>query len=150
MELAGTHLLQTDPETLWTALHDPVLLQQCVPGCHRVAWTGEDTLTAEIVLRAGTAKRHYTGRVRIADAHPHEQYRLLFGENDHGTSVSALITLTPREDGTLFHYTVEAKLDGYLARLGTPIAAAIAYRIANRFFKRLGEALEHYPTLERP
>lgn len=148
MELSGEYLLQADPETLWSALHDPELLERCVPGCDRVAWTGEDTLTADIVLRAGTAKRRYSGRVRIADARPHERYRLLFGEPERGTSVSALVTLTPGDSGTRFRYDVEARLDGYLARLGAPVAAAIAGRIASRFFKRLDKALSEYPAIQ--
>lgn len=147
MELSGEYLLQTDPETLWAALHDPVLLERCVPGCDRVTWTGEDTLIADIVVRAGTAKRRYSGRVRIADARPHERYRLLFGEREHGTTVSALVTLTPVDNGTRFRYHVEARLDGYLARLGASIAAAIAGRIAGRFFKRLDKALIDYPAV---
>jgi len=148
MELGGEHLLQTDPETLWTALHDAALLERCVPGCDRVSWTGEDTLTAEIVLRAGTARRRYTGRVRIADAHPHQRYRLLFGESGQGTSVSTLITLTPRGGHTLFRYEVHARLDGYLARLGAPVAAAIANRLARRFFRNLDRALADYPAMQ--
>jgi len=148
MQLGGKHLLQADAETLWTALHDAALLERCVPGCDRVTWTGKDTLTAEIVLRAGTATRRYTGRVRIADARPHECYRLLFGESGHGTSVAALITLTPRDGATLFRYEVEARLDGHLARLGAPVAAAIANRVARRFFRRLDRALTDYPAVQ--
>lgn len=144
MELGGEYLLQTDPETLWAALHDAELLARCVPGCERVEWVGADTLEAEIALRIGTAKRRYRGRVRVADARPHESYRLLFGTTERGSSVVARIRLEPHADATLFRYDVEARLDSYLARLGIPVAVAIARRIAGRFFKRLDVALADY------
>lgn len=146
MELAGDHLLGTDPETLWSALHDAELLERCVPGCERAHWVGQDTLEAEIVLRIGAAKRRYRGRVRIADARPHVSYRLLFGTAESVNSVAALIRFTPQAHGTLFGYQVEARLDSYLARVGVPLAAAIARRIAARFFARLDAALADYPA----
>lgn len=141
MELAGKHRLHGTPERVWDALHDTALLARCVPGCNQIEWIGEDTLEAEIELSIGNAHRRYRGRVRIADASPHRSYRLLFGEERHASSVTALIELAAEERKTLLSYRVDAKLDGYLARVGTPVARAVARRIAKRFFKRLDEAL---------
>lgn len=150
MEFEGDHLLRSDPETLWVALHDTELLERCVPGCERVSWIGNNTLEAEIVLRIGAAKRRYRGQVRITDARPYQSYRLSFGAADNGNSVAALIRLEPQVNGTLFHYRVEAQLDHYLAKIGVPVAAAIARRIARRFFRRLDAALTDYTVAENP
>lgn len=144
MEFGGNYLLPADPETLWTALHDTELLERCVPGCERISWIGTDTLEAEIVLRLAAAKRRYRGRVRIADAQPYESYRLLFGASESGSSVAAVIHFEPQQDGTVFRYKVDARLDSYLARLGVPVAAAVARRIAGRFFRNMDTALVEY------
>lgn len=141
MDLEGKHRLHGSPEQVWNALHDTVLLVRCVPGCKQIEWIGTDTLEAEIELSIGNAHRSYKGRVRIADAEPHQSYKLLFGEDGHASSVTALIELEADEGHTRLHYTVDAQLDGYLARIGTPIAKAVAKRIAKRFFKHLNTEL---------
>ena len=141
MDLEGRHRLHGNPEQVWNALHDTVLLARCVPGCKQIEWIGTDTLEAEIELSIGSAHRSYKGRVRIADAELHRSYKLLFGEDGHASSVTALIELKDDADHTHLHYTVDAQLDGYLARIGTPIARTVAKRIAKRFFKQLDAAL---------
>jgi uncharacterized protein len=141
MDLEGKHRLHGTPEQVWNALHDTVLLARCVPGCKQIEWLGTDTLEAEIELSIGNAHRSYRGRVRIAEADPHQSYKLLFGEDGHASSVTALIELKAEEEFTHLHYTVDAQLDGYLARIGTPVARAVAKRIAKRFFKHLNAEL---------
>ncbi len=141
VELKGTYILQAPPTTVWTALHDTELLIRCVPGCRSIRWTAENTLAATIELRVGNARRTYSGEVRIADRQPPTHYRLLFGESGQPNSVVATIELTPQVPGTHLSYHVEAALDGYLVRLGAPVASLIAGRIAKRFFKHLNAAL---------
>lgn len=146
MELHGKHTLLAPPEMVWAALHDTDLLAHCVPGCQGIRWISENTLEAEIELRAGGAYRTYRGEVRITDQRPPDHYRLLFGKSDSPGSVVADIGLAPKEQGTHLSYHVNAGLDGYLARLGTPIVNMIARRIANRFFKRLNDKLTEAGT----
>lgn len=141
MELKGRYALQAPPEAVWDALHDTGLLVRCVPGCQNIHWTADDTLEAEIELRAGNARRTYRGEVRIADQEPPHRYRLLFAKPGENSSVSARIELEARKSGTRLYYHVEAELDGYLARLGGPVVSLIAKRIANRFYKRLNAEL---------
>ena len=141
MDLEGKHQLHGTPKQVWNALHDTVLLARCVPGCKQIEWIGTDTLEAEIELSVGNAHRRYRGRVRIADAKPHQSNTLLFGEDGHASSVTAFIELAEDNEHTRLHYTVDAQLDGYLARIGTPVARAVAKRIAKRFFKRMNDEL---------
>jgi len=141
MILRGRHALQAPREAVWNALHDTGLLVRCVPGCKSIHWKTNDTLEAEIELRAGNARRRYRGEVRIADQEPPSRYRLLFGKPGESSSVSALITLEAGSPGTRLAYDVEAELDGFLARLGGPVVSMIAKRIANRFYKRLNAEL---------
>lgn len=141
MELKGRYALQAPPQAVWEALHDTELLARCVPGCESIRWIAEDTLEAAIELRAGNARRIYRGEVRIADQAPPASYRLLFGKTGGSGSVTARIELSAETPGTRLHYHVEAALDGYLARLGTPMVSLVARRIANRFYKRLNAEL---------
>jgi carbon monoxide dehydrogenase subunit G len=106
-----------------------------------VTWLDAATVEASLVLRLGAAKRRYRGRVRIADSRPYESYTLLFGESEQGSSVTARIAFLQQGDDTAVSYAVEAQLDGYLARLGAPVAVAIARRLAERFFKRCNAEL---------
>ena len=142
MNLEGKQRLHGTPQQVWNALHDTTLLIRCVPGCRQIEWIGTDTLEAEIELSIGNTHRSYRGRVRIADAEPHQSYKLLFGGDSRANSVTALIELEAVEDHTHLHYTVDAQLDSYLARIGTPVAKAVAKRIAKRFFRQLNAAIE--------
>lgn len=137
MEINGEYLLEREPETVWANLHDTALLERCIPGCERVEWVDSETVEASLVLRVGTLRRRYAGRVRIAAAKPYESYTLLIGESGQGSSVTSHIRLERRGQATAVCYAVEARLDGYLARLGTPVARTVARRLAERFFKRL-------------
>lgn len=142
MDISGEYRLAHSARTVWEALHDAELLTDCVPGCERIAWLDADTVEAALVLRIGAVRRRYSGRVRIADPRPWESYTLLIGETGQGSTVTSRIRLEPRGGLTAVRYDVEARLDGYLARLGTPIAIAIARRVADRFFRRLTNALD--------
>jgi uncharacterized protein len=137
MEISGEYVLACDQRTAWERLHDAQTLERCIPGCERVEWLDSETVEASLLLRVGTVRRRYTGRVRIADSTPWESYTLLIGETNRGSSVVSRIRLAPRDGKTAVCYDVQAQLDGYLARLGAPVAIAIARRVAARFFERL-------------
>ncbi|MGH8128107.1 MAG: CoxG family protein [Gammaproteobacteria bacterium] len=141
MELNGRYVLCAPPETVWAALHNTELLTLCISGCKAIRWLSDNTLEAEIELRAGSAHRTYKGEVRIADQRPPSHYRLLFGESGESSSVVTDIELIPKAQDTRLSYHVDANLDGYLARLGAPVVRVIARRIANSFFKRLNAEL---------
>lgn len=112
MELYGNHTLQAQPEKVWAALHDTDLLAHCVPGCQGIRWISENTLEAEIELRAGGAYRTYRGEVCITNQRPPDHYRLLFGKSGSPGSVVADIELAPKKQGTRLSYHVNAGLDG--------------------------------------
>lgn len=137
MDISGHYLLPAECKTVWTSLHDAQVLERCVPGCERIEWLDDCTVEASLVLRVGTVRRRYKGRVRIADSRPWNSYTLLIGETGRGTSVTSRIRLEPAHGGTTVRYEVEAQLDGYLSRLGAAVAGAIARRLAAAFFKRL-------------
>lgn len=147
MNISGEALLHAAPEAAWAALHDTALLARCVPGCDSIRWLGEDTLHASLVLNAGVARRRYEGRIRIADAVELESYRLLLGSHPESPSVESRIRLEPAPAGTAVYYDVEAKLDGYLERLGTRAASGIARGLAARFFKRLDALLRESSSI---
>lgn len=143
MEISGEYLLASDRQTVWRRLHDAEVLEHCVPGCERIEWLDGETVEASLVLRIGTVRRRYQGRVRVADSSPWESYTLLIGESGRGTSVISHIRLESRGETTAVCYQVEAQLDGYLARLGATVAGAIARRLALVFFKRLENTLSN-------
>lgn len=141
MEISDEHRLAAGPQTVWEMLHDVRILERCVPGCERIEWLDSETVEASLLLRVGTVRRRYQGRVRVADSKPWESYTLLIGETGRGNSVTSRVRLESRDGGTAVCYAVEARLDGYLARLGAPVAVAIARRLAARFFERLTDEI---------
>lgn len=144
MEISDEHLLAADPQIVWKMLHDARVLERCVPGCERIEWLDSETVEASLLLRVGTVRRRYRGRVRIADSKPWESYTLLIGETGRGNSVVSRIRLEAKAGKTAVRYAVDARLDGYLARLGAPVAVAIARRLAARFFERLAKELRDH------
>lgn len=141
MHIEGDVEINVDRQTLWSALHDTELLERCVPGCKSLEWVDDTSLQARFILQVAGYRKNYTGTVHIIDPQPPQGYTLLLGEHGVGSSVKSHIRLCPTPEGTRLCYSVEAALDTYLTRLGTPVATTIARCLATRFCKRLNATL---------
>ena len=61
---------------VWAALNDTEVLKAAIPGCHKIAWTGETTLDLEIKVNLGVVHPVFKGDLTLSDIVPAERYTL--------------------------------------------------------------------------
>ena len=144
MKLSGEYHIPASRQTVWEALNDPQTLQACLPGCEELEKVSDSELTARITTKIGPVKATFTGKVTLADLDPPNSYTLK-GEGQGGAagfaSGSAAVTLSEQDGGTLLQYSVEAKVGGKLAQIGSRLIDSVTKKLAGQFFGALVERL---------
>jgi carbon-monoxide dehydrogenase small subunit len=120
--------------TIWTALQDPALIAQCVPGARLISVT-QNELTGELTTSLGPIRAHFAGAARVTYRPDHTG--TLEGEGqDVATKThlraSATFALTaPTQATSELTLSVTYALRGSLAQLGRgPIVRAFAAELA--------------------
>ncbi|MEH6633422.1 MAG: carbon monoxide dehydrogenase subunit G [Halopseudomonas aestusnigri] len=145
MELKDEQNINASRETVYAALNDPEILQQCIPGCETLDKTSETDMTATISLKVGPVKVKFKGTVELSNLNPPESYTIT-GEGKGGPAGFAKggadIKLIEQKDGTLLQYTVNVNIGGKLAQLGTRLIDSTARKLSGEFFEKFGELVE--------
>ncbi len=145
MEMSGTREIAAPRATVWAALNDPDVLRACIPGCQELTGSPEDGFEATVVQKVGPVKATFKGGVTLEDVVPPESYRLV-GEGKGGAAGfakgAADVKLTEIPEGTELAYTVDAKVGGKLAQLGSRIVDGFAKKMADQFFERFKDEVE--------
>ena len=145
MKLSDSKLISADTETVWSALLNPEVLKECVPGCKEMTGTVEEGFEATVVQKVGPVKATFKGAVSISNI-VEGQSLTLSGEGKGGPAGFAKggadVSLVEEEGGTRLSYDVEAKVGGKLAQLGSRIIDGFAKKMADDFFEKFKDALE--------
>jgi carbon monoxide dehydrogenase subunit G len=144
MEFGGRYAFAAPRRLVWDALNDAAMLQAAIPGCRRIAWTGEHALELEIKVNLGVVHPVFTGDLTLSDMVPAERYRLsgrgrggLLGLA-HG---AADIVLTDAPGGTLLAFSADGKADAGIMRLGRVLIGNSAQRVIDGFFAAIGKQM---------
>ncbi len=145
MQLSDQRDIMADPATVWAALLDPEVLKASVPGCESMTGTADTQFEAVVVQRVGPVKATFTGVVKLSDRVDGKSLTIS-GEGKGGPAGfakgGAQVVLEPIEGGTRLIYTVEAKVGGKLAQLGSRIIDGFAKKMADEFFTRFQDSVE--------
>lgn len=148
MNFKGRYLIPASPEKVWTALNDPEVLRQCVPGCERMEKTDATHFTAAAVLKIGPVKATFNANLELSDLDPPRRCTIK-GEGQGGVAGfargGAEVVLTPEADGTALSYTAQAAIGGKLAQIGQRLIDGAAKQIADDFFARFAAAVAAQP-----
>jgi carbon-monoxide dehydrogenase small subunit len=132
-------------DAIWTALQDPALIAQCVPGA-RLTSTAHDQLTGELTTALGPIRTHFTGTARVTYDPDHTG--TVTGEGqDRATRThlraSAAFALTASSADTCsLTLTTTYALRGPLAQFGRgPIVRAFAAELAETVARTLESQL---------
>ncbi|MEO0545829.1 MAG: carbon monoxide dehydrogenase subunit G [Pseudomonadota bacterium] len=142
MEMNGSHMIDADRDTVWTALNDPEVLKVCIPGCKELAKTEDGGFAATVVAKVGPVKATFKGEVVLENLNPPESYTIT-GEGKGGIAGFAKggadVRLKDVPAGTLLEYDVNAKIGGKLAQLGSRLIDSTARKLADEFFTNFSE-----------
>ena len=145
MDMAGERLIAAPQNTVWGALNDPEILKACIPGCESLEATSDNEMTAVATVKLGPISARFSGRVKLSDIDPPNGYTLS-GEGKGGPAGfakgAAKVRLTPKPEGTLLTYTVEAQVGGKIAQLGARLIDATAKSMADQFFTKFSEQVQ--------
>lgn len=146
MDMQGTQFIAADRETVWAHLNSAKTLQACIPGCEDLTGSPEDGFDAVVKQKVGPVKATFKGGVTLSDIDAPNGYKLT-GEGKGGVAGfakgGAIVTLTTTDGGTDLSYEVEAKVGGKIAQLGSRIVDGFARKMADEFFTRFKETVEH-------
>lgn len=139
MKLAGTNQLHASRRIVFACLLEPEVLERCIPGCERLAKTGQHTYATTIRAGVGTVKGVFNGTVRLEDIRAPEHYRLILeGKGQPGfMNGSANLELNEVEGVTVITYAGELEVGGTIASVGHRMIQGTAKMMATQFFLTL-------------
>jgi len=144
MTMNGEVQLNAAREAVWAKLNDPAVLKVCIPGCEQLDKLSDTEFQAVAVTKIGPVKAKWKGKVQLTDLDPPNGYKIS-GEGEGGIAGfakgGAVVTLAPKDDGTLLTYNVEAQIGGKLAQLGQRLIAGAAKKMADDFFAKFATAV---------
>jgi carbon monoxide dehydrogenase subunit G len=144
MKVSGDAVLHAPVEKVWSALNDPAVLVQTIPGCERLESTGPDTYRMVVTAGVASIKGTYSGRVELADQRePNSFLMIASGAGGPGTvSTEVRVSLADAGDGsTRLSYDADAVVGGVVAGVGQRMLVGVAKKIAGEFFNAVDDVL---------
>jgi len=151
----GKYIIQCSQESVWAALNDPAVLEQCIPGCSSLAQLSDTEFDAEVVAKIGPVKAKFRTSVTLENMDAPNSYTLV-GSSKAGAAGfgkgKADVTLRSVEEGTELSYVADFKVGGKLAQIGSRLVAGATKKTADDFFGNfsnlLGAQSQTTPTNE--
>lgn len=143
MKLEGQIILPSAPQALWPVLHDPNMLAAILPGCRRLAATGEAQFDGELMVPVGPLAGTYTGNVSLAHIDPPASFAFTFTAQSETGAIggNGRLQLESHPDGTLLHYQGEAQVGGQLADHAEPLLETNARAFVRQSLENLNHRL---------
>ena len=149
MKLGDSRVIAASPDSVWSALLDPQVLQACIPGCESMTGSAETEYEAVLVQKAGPLSFRVTGIVTLTDILPGQGATVSAAGKGGAAGVAAgvaKIILAAEGQGTRLTYQVQANVGGKIAQLGHRIIEGFARRLADQFFDRFQAVLDGKPA----
>lgn len=144
MKLTGEKILPLPQERVWSALNDPDILRQSIPGCETFEQKSDNSYHATVATKIGPVQAKFNGTVNITDIDAPNGY-MISGQGSGGTAGSAkghaTVRLEPAEGGTRLSWDADAQISGKLAQIGSRLIESSANMMANQFFNRFEQIL---------
>lgn len=151
MDMKGEQLIRASHEATWTALNDPNVLKECIPGCESIEPTSPYEYQILMVARVGPVSARFRGTLTLSNVNPPTSYVISF-EGQGGTAGfgkgSAKVHLSPEGQSTRLSYEVRATVGGKLAQIGSRLVDAAAKKIASDFFDAFNQRVEQFAVAQ--
>jgi len=150
MQMHGSRVLNAPRSDVWELLAVPPRLRDFIPGCECLVARAEgDGYDATIATRIGPVSARFKGTFVVEAPEAPRSYLLRF-QGQGGTagfaSGEARVELQEQGMATLLTYTVDARIGGKLAQLGSRLIDASASKLADEFFSRMAASFDAQPT----
>ena len=143
MKIGGSYTVPLDAQLAYDKLQDPEILARCMPGCDHLEKIGEDEYEMKMKVVISSVQGLFGGKVRLADHHPPDSFRLLVeGSGKVGfLKGEGALTLVPSEGSTEVKYDGDVQVGGMIAGVGQRLLDATAKLVIKKFFEKfVGQA----------
>lgn len=144
MQFAGRYLFSTLRDRVWAGLNDTDVLKGAIPGCRRIEWIGDSTLSLEVSVNLGMLSPTLSGELELSNVVPAERYTLSGrgrGPLLNLAHASADIVLADADGGTELAFTAHGHAGGAIARFGAGLIGERAQGVIDGFFARVGAGM---------
>jgi carbon monoxide dehydrogenase subunit G len=130
---------------VWTALHDPMVLQRVIPGCRELAAIGADRYAATLAASVGCVADTYRGTFSIEDHDEGSELTVRVDGKGRCGRLAVELHVRLRENeplgSTSLEYDAHATVGGLVSRLGRAPLTVAASHITSGFFRDLDRAV---------
>ena len=141
MKLTGYYKMNVKKEVVWSALNNPNVLKQCIPGCESFEKESETSFSATATNQIGPMNATFSGNVNLSNIKENESYTLS-GEGQSPVGFAngkADINITEEKGITTLNYEVEVDVGGKIAQLGSRLIDGVAKKMSDYFFGRFAD-----------
>lgn len=144
MKINGSYLVPAAQERAYQLLQDPAILAKCMPGTDQLTKIGDDEYEMKMKMMIASMGGLFAGKVRLADQHPPETFKLIVeGSGKIGfVKGEGLLNLAPQGEGTEVKYEGEVHVGGTIASVGQRLLDTTAKMIIKKFFEKFAEAAQ--------
>jgi uncharacterized protein len=138
------HLFSARQRELWSLLHDPARLTQCIPGCEQMEESGQNKYTATLKIGVASVKGTYSGEVQISEPRAYSDYKMSVEGSGAPGFVRGQATIGLLEEGerqTRLSINGEAQVGGLIASVGQRFLHGIARQMIGTFFRNIEKEL---------
>lgn len=144
MKITGSDVIPFPVARVWDALLDPQVLVATIPGCERLAATGEHTYDMTVTAGVAAIKGTYAGSCALSDLVEHEALVMrLQGSGAPGTidATVQVYFVEPEPGQTRIDYDADAVVGGMVGGVGQRMLTSVSKRMAAEFFGNVGAAI---------
>jgi carbon monoxide dehydrogenase subunit G len=146
MDLKGEYRIHSSREYVWELINNPDVLRQCIPGCTALEGNPENGFDATVTTKIGPVKANFSGSVQLTNINAPESYTIS-GEGQGGVAgfAKGYADVFLKQDGSevILTYQAEAQVGGKLAQLGSRLIASTSKKLADEFFSKLTDYINH-------
>lgn len=141
MTISGAYSLPFDRQRAFSALQNPDILAQCMPGCEALVRTGEGEYDMKMKMALAAFSGQFDGKVRISEPNPPSSFKLIVeGKGKVGfMKGEGLLTLAEAAGGTDVAFEGDVHVGGAIAAVGQRLIDVTARMMIKRFFDKLAE-----------
>ena len=143
MKLSGSYSLPVPRQRAWELLQDPAVLAKCMPGTESLEPTGPGEFRMKMKMTLASMAGLFEGKVRIADSHEPESFRLIVeGSGKIGfMKGDGVLTLTEAGASTEVRFDGEVQIGGTIAAVGQRLLDTTSRMLIKRFFESLANLM---------
>ena len=141
MKISGSYAVPTGRERAYQLLQDPAVLAKCMPGTDHLEKVGDDEYTMKMKMAIASIGGLFSGKVRLADQHPPDSFKLIVEGNGKIGFVKGegLLNLIPQGQSTEVQYDGDVQVGGTIASVGQRLLDTPAKMVIKKFFEKLAE-----------